>query len=71
MIWMALVAFSNLGVSIYLLRENRKLTHAVIAGQAGDVPVPDRPSRKKSRLAESRDEKPYTQWRIPSEGVGP
>lgn len=71
MIWITLVAFANLGMSIYLLRENRKLTYAAIARHAGDLAILDRPARKRFKPNDSVDEKSYTQWRIPSEGVGP
>lgn len=71
MIWVGIIALANIALSAYLLRENRKLTYIAIAKHAGEIAILDRPARKKSKPNESADEKSYTQWRIPSEGVGP
>ena len=71
MIWVALVALGNMGVTIWLVRENRRLTQMAMARHAGDFTAMVRAERRPvtTRSDESMD-KHYLP-RIPAEGVNP
>ena len=73
MIWLAVVALGNMGVAIWLIRENRRLTQMVVARHTGDFTAMVRAESKvvKKRKADDEEEKSYSNWRNPSEGVSP
>ena len=72
MIWLAVVALGNMGVAIWLIRENRRLTQMVVARHTGDFTAMVRAETKpKKRKADNDEEKSYSNWRNPSEGVSP
>jgi hypothetical protein len=72
MIWMAIVALGNMGVTMWLVRENRRLTQMAMARHTGDftamVRAEQRPVAKKR--VDNEDDLPYN-WRTPLEGVNP
>ena len=72
MIVLSAVALGLLGVVIWLVRENRRLTQMVISRHTGDFTAMVRAERnqKTSKTKDSpKDE--YHTWRNPSEGVAP
>jgi hypothetical protein len=73
MIWLAVVALGNMGVVIWLVRENRRLTQMAVSRHTGDFTAMVRaerqpPAAKKKSKKEDDD---YHSWRNPSEGVAP
>ena len=71
MIWLAIVALGNMGVTVWFVRENRRLTQMAISRHTGDFTAmvrAERPAVVKKREPENDD---YTVWRNPSEGVSP
>ena len=72
MIWLAVVALGNMGVAIWLIRENRRLTQMVVARHTGDFTAMVRAETRTVRKKRSEEEeKSYSNWRNPSEGVSP
>jgi hypothetical protein len=72
MIVLSVVALGLLGVIIWLVRENRRLTQMVISRHTGDFTAMVRAEKK--QLIATKDKKKddgYSSWRIPSEGVAP
>ena len=70
MIWVAILALGNMGVSMWLIRENRKLTLMAIAKNSTEVASMLRAdSVKPKKKKEEKDA--YHTWRNPSEGVAP
>lgn len=72
MIVLSVIALGLLGVVIWLVRENRRLTQMVISRHTGDFTAMVR-AEKKATPAKKKDshEDSYHTWRIPSEGVAP
>lgn len=72
MIWLAIVALGNMGVVIWLVRENRRLTQMTISKHTGDFSAMVRAERSLSAKKEKKkEEEAYHTWRLPSEGVAP
>lgn len=69
MIWLALVALGNMGVTIWLVRENRRLTQMAMARHTGDFTAMVR--AEKAPVKKKEESNQYTNWRTPSEGVSP
>lgn len=72
MIVLSVVALGLLGVIIWLVRENRRLTQMVISRHTGDFTAMVRAERNKTTPKTkdaTKDE--YHTWRVPSEGVAP
>lgn len=72
MMWVALVALGNMGVTIWLVRENRRLTQMAMARHAGDFTAMVRAERRPvaAKQEDSGESKHYLP-RIPAEGVNP
>ena len=72
MIWLAIVALGNMGVTVWLVRENRRITQMAMARHTGDftamVRAEQRPVAKKDR---DDDSDLHHNWRNPVEGVNP
>lgn len=73
MIVLSVVALGLLGVIIWLIRENRRLTQMVISRHTGDFTAMVRAERydKVAKRKESSKDNEYHTWRMPSEGVAP
>ena len=72
MIVLSVVALGLLGVIIWLVRENRRLTQMVISRHTGDFTAMVRAEKKQAAVKKDKSsEKEYHTWRIPSEGVAP
>lgn len=74
MIWVAIVALGNMGVTIWLVRENRRLTQMAMARHTGDFTAMVRAERKVVNNVKRDDDdydKPIYSWRNPVEGVNP
>lgn len=72
MIVLSVVALGLLGVIVWLVRENRRLTQMVIARHTGEFTAmvrAERATKSTNKKESSKDE--YHTWRIPSEGVAP
>ena len=69
MIWLAIVALGNMGVTIWLVRENRRLTQMAMARHTGDFTAMVR--AEKAPVKKKEESTQYTNWRTPSEGVSP
>jgi hypothetical protein len=73
MIWLAVVALGNMGVVIWLVRENRRLTQMAVSRHTGDFTAMVRaekqptPAKKKPK----KDDDDYHTWRLSAEGVAP
>jgi hypothetical protein len=71
-IMLSIVALGNMGVTIWLIRENRRITQLAISRHTGDftsmVRAEKTPASKKKK---KDDEDVYHTWRYPSEGVAP
>lgn len=70
MIWLAMVALGNMGVSIWLVRENRRLTQMALARHTGDFTAMVRAERLAPRR-KKEDDSVFSLPRIPAEGVSP
>lgn len=72
MIWLAIVALGNMGVTVWFVRENRRLTQMLISRHTGDFTAMVRAERHPvaPKKREDRDDEYHT-WRNPSEGVSP
>lgn len=70
MIWLALVALGNMGVTIWLVRENRRLTQMAMARHTGDFTAMVRAERTTVKKKKEEDSA-YSTWRSPVEGVAP
>lgn len=73
MMWLAIVALGNMGATMWLVRENRRLTQMAMARHTGDFTAmvraeQARPVRKRDR--DDDDDNHYS-WRSPLEGVAP
>lgn len=72
MIWLAIVALGNMGVTIWLVRENRRLTQMAMARHTGDFTAMVRAeSRPVTKEKKKNEEDNHHIWRIPAEGVAP
>jgi hypothetical protein len=72
MIWLAIVALGNMGVVVWLVRENRRLTQMAISKHTGDFTSMVRAERPISaKKQKKQEEEAYHTWRSPSEGVAP
>lgn len=72
MIVLSVVSLGLLGVIIWLVRENRRLTQMVISRHTGDFTAMVRAEKKQKVVSkEKKQEDNYHTWRIPSEGVAP
>lgn len=72
MIVLSIISLGLLGVVLWLVRENRRLTQMVISRHTGDFSAMVRAERNSSGLRKKKDAKEeYHTWRIPSEGVAP
>ena len=75
MIWLAIVALGNMGVAIWLVRENRRLTQMVVAKHTGDftamVRAERQPAVNKKVKKNDDDNDSYHTWRSSAEGVAP
>lgn len=71
MIWLAMVALGNMGVSIWLVRENRRLTQMALARHTGDFTAMVRAERTVSKRKKDDDDSVFSLPRIPAEGVSP
>lgn len=72
MIVLSVVALGLLGVIIWLVRENRRLTQMVISRHTGDFTAMVRAERhQKAMKSKESSKEEYHTWRIPSEGVAP
>lgn len=73
MIMLSIVALGNMGVTIWLVRENRRITQLAISRHTGDftsmVRAEKIPVSKKKKNDDG--EEIYHTWRVPSEGVAP
>ena len=69
MIWLAIVALGNMGVSIWLVRENRRLTQMAIAKHAGEFKAMVRAEQPVK--TKKKEDDAYHTWRTPLEGVAP
>jgi hypothetical protein len=72
MIWLAIVALGNMGVTAWLVRENRRITQMAMSRHTGDFAAmiraeKPRPAKKKEKEADS----PHHSWQNPLEGVAP
>lgn len=74
MIWLAIVALGNMGVTVWLVRENRRITQMAMARHTGDftamVRAEKAPVKPKDR-SPHEENKPVSSWRNPLEGVAP
>jgi hypothetical protein len=73
MIWLAIVALGNMGVAIWLVRENRRLTQMVVSKHTGDFTAMVRAERQPvvNKKTKSDDDDNYHTWRSSAEGVAP
>lgn len=73
MIVLSVVSLGLLGIIVWLVRENRRLTQMVISRHTGDYSSMVRAERASSSSKKKKKEKEesYHTWRIPSEGVAP
>lgn len=72
MIWLAIVALGNMGVTIWFVRENRRLTQMAISRHAGDYTAMVRAERPAAAVKKrEQDDDSHSVWRTPSEGVSP
>jgi len=72
MIWLAIVALGNMGVTVWLVRENRRITQMALAKHTGDFTAMGRAEKalKPKPKAEKEDDQ-HGAWRHPVEGVAP
>lgn len=72
MIWLAIVTLGNMGVTVWFVRENRRLTQMLISRHTGDFTAMVRAERQPSapKKREESDDSYHT-WRQPFEGVTP
>lgn len=70
MIWLALVALGNMGVSIWLVRENRRYAQMAISKHVGEYTAMVRAEAPQAKPAK-KEKEAYHTWRNPSEGVSP
>lgn len=71
MILLSVVTLGLLGVVIWLVRENRRLTQMVISRHIGDFTAMVRAEKAVTKKDKKKKEEGYHTWRIPSEGVAP
>lgn len=71
MILLSVVTLGLLGVVIWLVRENRRLTQMVISRHTGDFTAMVRAEKAAVKKEKKNKEEGYHTWRIPSEGVAP
>lgn len=71
MIVLSILSLGLLGVIIWLVRENRRLTQMVIARHTGDFTAMVRAEKASVSKKKKEKEDSYHTWRIPSEGVAP
>ena len=73
MIWLAVVACGNMGLSIWLVRENRRYAQMAIAKHVGEYTTMVRAESKpkKTDKKKNEDSDAYHIWRNSSEGVSP
>lgn len=71
MIWLSIVALGNMGVTIWLVRENRRLVQMAIARHFGEYNAMVRAESKPVSAKKKEEDNSYHTWRNPSEGVSP
>lgn len=71
MIVLSIVSLGLLGIVVWLVRENRRLTQMVIARHTGDFTAMVRAEKAPVSKKKKQKEEGYHTWRIPSEGVAP
>lgn len=71
MILLSVVTLGLLGVVVWLVRENRRLTQMVISKHTGDFTAMVRAEKAVVKKDKKQKEESYHTWRIPSEGVAP
>lgn len=73
MIWLAIVALGNMGVTIWLVRENRRITQMALAKHTGDFTAMVRAEKalKAKPKKDQDDQDGHWSWRNPVEGVAP
>lgn len=74
MIWLAIVALGNMGVTVWLVRENRRITQMALAKHTGDFTAMVRAEKAvvKAKPKSDNDENDSRwSWRNPLEGVAP
>lgn len=71
MIWLAIVALGNMGVTVWLVRENRRITQMAMARHTGDFTAMVRAEQRPAAKKEREDDDLHHNWRNPLEGVNP
>jgi len=71
MIWLAIVALGNMGVTVWLVRENRRITQMAMARHTGDFTAMVRAEQRPVVKRDRDDEDIHHNWRNPLEGVNP
>jgi hypothetical protein len=70
-IMLSIVALGNMGVTIWLVRENRRITQLAISRHTGDFTSMVRAEKTPASKKKKEDDDAYHTWRYPSEGVAP
>lgn len=71
MIMLSIVALGNMGVTIWLVRENRRITQLAISRHTGDFTSMVRAEKTPASKKKKEEDDGYHTWRYPSEGVAP
>jgi hypothetical protein len=74
MIWLAIVALGNMGVTVWLVRENRRITQMALAKHTGDFTAMVRAEKsvvKTKPKSDNDSNDARWSWRDPLEGVAP
>ena len=71
MIWLAVVALGNMGLSIWLIRENRRYVQMAVSKHMGEYAVVARAESKPKKNDKKSEDDAYHSWRSPAEGVAP
>jgi hypothetical protein len=72
MIWLAIVALGNMGVTVWLVRENRRITQMALAKHTGDFTAMVRAEKAlKPKPKSEKEDDQHWSWRSPVEGVAP
>jgi hypothetical protein len=71
-IMLSIVALGNMGVTIWLVRENRRITQLAISRHTGDFTSMVRAEKTlTSKKKKNEEDDSHHTWRYPSEGVAP
>jgi hypothetical protein len=68
---LSIVALGNMGVTIWLIRENRRITQLAISRHTGDFTSMVRAEKTPASKKKKEEDESYHTWRYPSEGVAP